>query len=173
MGSLWSQLALFSHLHVWAIYLAHCCYNYARYFIFSWMPIFYTSILGVSSAETGFHLIWPEITGVIAGWFSKSINVWLRKLGLSPLASRRVVSCGAFALQSLILSYLALLLWGEHTWGEPVPWVVTVLLCLHSGLLACHGGGFKATYLDVSQKNAGLLCGVGNTFATIPGYIGP
>lgn len=164
-------MKLLLHIHVWAVYVAHSCYNYSRYFIYAWMPTFYTSVLAVSSSETGLHLICPEIVGVLAGYSSKGLNKQLSSwMNLSPLASRRTVSCGAFGLQTVILLLLA----GMTTAGAVASkYVVTVLLCLHSSLLACHSGGFKATYLDLSQANTGFVCGVGNTIATVPGYVGP
>lgn len=36
-----------------------------------------------------------------------------------------------------------------------------------------YGAGFMVNYNDIAGQYAGLILGIGNTFATIPGFIAP
>merc|ERR1712079_233512 len=86
--------------------------------------------------------------------------------GLSLLQARQYCSAGSFVLQGLTMLFISQL-------PDPKPHIVTACLVLNAMLTVIHANGFQAAYLDVSQKNAGFLCGVGNTCASIPGYVGP
>merc|ERR1712168_177228 len=45
-----------------------------------------------------------------------------------------------------------------------------VIACGASGIMA---SGYGINHLDISPQNAGLLLGITNCFATIPGFVGP
>jgi hypothetical protein len=50
-----------------------------------------------------------------------------------------------------------------------------IAACLLLGNLAMtfHGPGFRTNYLDLTRLHSGVFGGVGNSLATLPGYVGP
>ena len=47
------------------------------------------------------------------------------------------------------------------------------LVTIAIGFLGLNSAGFLVNHLDVSPAYAGILQGITNTFATVPGFLGP
>ena len=70
----------------------------------------------------------------------------------------------------LILPAVFLMLCGYL--GNSVGWAV-VLLSLSVGSSGFIIAGNSANILDLAPNYAGIIMGIGNTFGTIPGFLGP
>ena len=78
---------------------------------------------------------------------------------------RKLSQTLAFVVPSVVLSVIALC----DVASLPV---AVVLLCVGLGANTASHSGYWANMVDVSPENAGLLCGVSNTIATLPGIYG-
>ena len=57
-------------------------------------------------------------------------------------------------------------------YGNSIGWAVT-FLTLSVGSAGFAAAGYHVNYLDISPKYAGIVIGIANTIATIPGLVGP
>ena len=57
-------------------------------------------------------------------------------------------------------------------YGNTAGWAIT-FLTLSVGCTCFGVAGYHVNYLDISPKYAGILMGISNTIATIPGFVGP
>ena len=51
--------------------------------------------------------------------------------------------------------------------------VAVALVTTSVGFLGFNNAGFLINHLDIASKYAGILLGITNTVATIPGFLGP
>ena len=83
----------------------------------------------------------------------------------SRLTVRKVSQGVAFATPAALLTYLSLC-------PPPPPALASLLLSIALGLNSASHSAYWANIIDVAPRNAGLLCGISNTLATIPGIVG-
>ena len=156
---------LLAHPAVLAIFFCHFAHNYSIYFLNSWMPTYFSSVLGVEAAGVGVFLMVPEVAAFAMRFRSGAIAAFVdRRLGLDTLKSRRFFTAVAFGGQLVGLAMFA-----HASTATAATFWLTVLLAAS----AFSAVGWRANYLDVTKYYNGLLSGFGNTVATIPGYIGP
>jgi len=56
--------------------------------------------------------------------------------------------------------------------GSTTLWAI-IFLSVSVGTVGFAVAGFTINHLDVAPKYAGILMGISNTVATIPGFVGP
>lgn len=162
IGSIpWRQI--FSEKAVWAIILAHVCNNWGLFILLLWMPTYLNRMLGVPMARVGTYALIPWlatfVTSNLGGWACDG----LLARGLSITAVRKLMQTLAFALGALPLFVLPSI----HSSG-----VAVVLLTISAMSSALAFSGFGVNHLDVGPRYAGVLMGISNTAATVPGIIG-
>ena len=57
-------------------------------------------------------------------------------------------------------------------YGSTTRWAI-IFLSLSVGLSGFSVAGFNINLLDIAPQYAGILMGISNTVATIPGFVGP
>ena len=136
------------------------------------MPEYYKNVLKVDPAIAGTSLVLPELTGAIVGTLTGTLGDAVQAQGwLSTLGVRR-----AFSAMGFIGAASALVLFSActTTTGDYGALLCVACLCLFLGSHALHCSGYKASYLDVGGPTlAGLLAGIGNTWASYASYLGP
>jgi len=162
IGSIpWRQI--FSEKAVWAIILAHVCNNWGLFILLLWMPTYLHRMLGVPMARVGNYALIPWLATFImsnlGGWACDG----LLTRGLSVTAARKLMQTMAFALGALPLFVLPSI----HS-----PGVAVLLLTISAMSSALAFSGFGVNHLDVGPRYAGVLMGISNTAATVPGIIG-
>jgi ACS family sodium-dependent inorganic phosphate cotransporter len=148
---------------VWAIVIAHLCNNFGFYIILLWLPSYLSRTFNVPMARLGFFSVVPWIVAFImqnsSGWIADALN----QRGLALTTVRKLLQGSAFTLGALPLIVLP----RAHS---PVTAVALVTLSIAGTALGA--GGFAVNHLDVAPRYAGILMGLSNTFATLPGIIG-
>ncbi|MGA2408858.1 MAG: ACS family MFS transporter [Candidatus Binataceae bacterium] len=148
---------------VWAIVIAHTCNNFGFYIILLWLPSYLTRTFSVPMARLGFFAVVPWITAFImqnsSGWIADKLH----QRGMTLTAVRKLLQGSAFACGALPLIFLP----RAHS-----PITAIVLVTLSIAGTAMGAGGFAVNHLDVAPRYAGILMGLSNTFATLPGIIG-
>lgn len=143
--------------------LQHCCYNMGNYIWLSWMPSFFEHTLHVKFADLGLPTVMPYASlwlistsaGVFADWL---IGRGWKKANVRKLCNT-IGMCGPAACLMLLRNAKTLV-------------TATVLLSLAIGLGGFALAGYWANFVDIGGKHAGLITGISNSIATIPGIVG-
>jgi len=148
---------------LWAIVLAHFCANFGFNILLLWLPTYLHKNFDVPLARVGAYALVPWIATFCAsnagGWVADS----MRRRGLRVGTIRKAMQTIAFGGGALPLLFLP-------TATSPqgaIALVTTSTTCSGLGL-----SGHAVNHLDIGPRHAGVLMGISNTIATIPGIIG-
>jgi ACS family sodium-dependent inorganic phosphate cotransporter len=148
---------------VWAIAIAHLCNNFGFYILLLWLPTYLDRTFHMTLPRVGLFSLIPWITTFIssnlAGWIADQ----MLRGGCRVVIVRKTLQSVSF-----IGGALPLLLLPSVTTPEQAILLVTISV-------ACNGfgtGAFAANHLDIAPRYAGILMGISNTVATLPGIIG-
>lgn len=148
---------------VWAIVLAHFCSNFGFDILLLWLPTYLHHTFGVTIARVGLFAIvpWLATFAVVnsGGWIADAMR--LRGVGVG--ATRKLMQSIAFGFGALPLIALP----AVHTPTGAIA-LVTIAAAANGLGLAAYG----INHLDVGPDYAGVLMGVSNTIAALPGIIG-
>jgi len=154
---------IFREKAVWAIILAHVCNNWGLFILLLWMPTYLHRSMGVPMARVGNYALIPWLATFfmsnVGGWGCD----WLLARGLSITALRKLMQSIAFGLGALPLFILPSI----HT-----PAAAVLLLTMSTMSSALAFSGFGVNHLDIGPRYAGVLMGISNTAASVPGIIG-
>uniref|UniRef100_UPI00398F5BE5 sialin n=1 Tax=Pristiophorus japonicus TaxID=55135 RepID=UPI00398F5BE5 len=159
-GPIWKSLPL------WAIIVPHFCYNWTFYTLLTLLPTYMKEILQFDIKENGFLSALPYLfcwmmmisAGLIADYLIKIHN-----LTISTVRKMcTVIGMVGPAIFLVATGYIG------------CNYIVAVLFVTVSSALGGFSmSGFNINHLDIAPSYAGILLGITNTFATIPGMVGP
>ncbi len=155
--------ALLTQKPVWAIIVAHFCNNWGLYVLLSWLPSYFASELGISLRSVWIYVAPPWIASFVVGNMVGVLADHLIAKGWTVTRVRRfmqIIGSGAPAIGLIILANVK-----DAT-------TAVILLTVSLGFSSFSFAGFASNHLDVAPRHAGILFGISNTFATIPGIIG-
>ncbi len=148
---------------VWAIVLAHFCSNFGFNILLLWLPTYLHHSFGVTVARVGIYSIVPWIATFVVvnsgGWIADA----MRLRGVSVGATRKLMQSCAFGIGALPLLAAP----AAHSPASAIA-LLTVSAAANGLGLAAYG----INHLDVGPTYAGVLMGISNTIAAIPGIIG-
>jgi len=169
-GGVWRVLglpkAVALHSGVWAVFLAHMAFNFGAYYMTNWNPTYYVEALGLTAAEARPHLMMPHVTNLASKALNPLLVTLVAKAGVPLLGSRRLFTAVGFTAAALCLLPVARL-------TALNPWVSTLLFSLANAFFGLSPSGFKANYLDITEKYVGIIAGYGNTLGTVSSWAGP
>jgi MFS transporter, ACS family, solute carrier family 17 (sodium-dependent inorganic phosphate cotransporter), other len=155
--------AILREKSVWAIVIAHVCNNFGGYIILLWLPSYLHKTFDIPMARLGSYSIIPWIAAFCVGNLSGWIADGLRKRGMTMTGVRKLMQSAAFILGAVSMLLLPL---------ADSALLATVLVTIAIGGGSFGVAGFAANHLDVAPRYAGILMGLSNTFAQLPGIIG-
>ncbi|XP_073425429.1 sialin isoform X2 [Dendrobates tinctorius] len=158
--------AMLKSLPLWAIIVAHFSYNWSFYTLLTLLPTYMKEILRFNQQENGFLSALPYfgcwlcmiLTGYVADLLRERRN-------FSTVVVRKI-----FNTLGMIGPAVFLLATG-YTGCDYI--LAVVFLTLSTTLGGFSMSGYNINHLDIAPSFAGLLLGITNTFATIPGMVGP
>lgn len=160
----WSQVL--RSTAVWATVVAHFSYNWGLYTLMTTLPMYFSRVQGFDIKKNGFLSALPYIVQFIVHISSGRLADTLRvKFNLQTVHVRKAFDClGHFlpAISVVCLGYVGC--------NENLAIALLVSTVAFTGLC---GAGWFVNFLDIAPQFAGILFGVSNTFATIPGIVGP
>ncbi|KAJ8360095.1 hypothetical protein SKAU_G00166200 [Synaphobranchus kaupii] len=160
----WSSM--FSSLPLWAIIVAHFSYNWTFYTLLTLLPTYMNSILGFSIQQNGLLSALPYLGCWVLALLGGQLADYLIETCLfSTVAVRK-----AFTLIGMVGPAVFLVAAG-YTGCDYI--LAVGLLTVSSALGGFSASGFSINHLDIAPSYAGILLGITNTFATIPGMVGP
>lgn len=149
-----------------AIVVAHFSYNWTFYTLLTLLPTYMNDILGFSIQQNGFLSALPYLGCAVFAVVSGQIADYLRETCHYPTGTVRK----GFTLIGMIGPAVFLVAAGYT--GCNYTLAVT-FLTISSALGGVSASGFNINHLDIAPSYAGILLGITNTFATIPGMVGP
>ncbi len=155
--------AIMREQSVWAIVIAHVCNNFGLYIILLWLPTYLHKSFDLPMQRLGSYSVVPWLSAFCVGNLSGWVADDLRNRGMSLTTVRKLMQAVAFSLGALPMLLLPLA-------GSPL--VATMLVTLATGGASFGVAGFAANHLDIAPRYAGVLMGLSNTFAQLPGIIG-
>lgn len=157
----------FSHPAMWALIIAHFVHNWGFYVLLTWMPKYLKS-LGFDISKNGFYAVLPYIAQALTGpLYGKISDLLTTRNILSKTAARKLYIVIGFLGPAIFLSVIGFRIKG----AEDGPLAVG-LLTGALGLVSASHSGYGVNHMDLGPKYAGILIGITNTIATIPGIVG-
>jgi ACS family sodium-dependent inorganic phosphate cotransporter len=148
---------------VWAIVVAHFCSNFGFNILLLWMPTYLHHTFAVPLERVGVYSIVPWIVTFFAITFSGWLADALIARGLSVGLVRKSMQSAAFAIGAVSLMAVP----AAHS-----PVAAVALLTVAASCNGIGSAAFGVNHLDVAPTYGGILMGISNTFATLPGIIG-
>jgi ACS family sodium-dependent inorganic phosphate cotransporter len=148
---------------VWAIIIAHFCNNWGLYVLLSWLPSYFSSQLDISLKSVWIYVAPPWIASFVVGNIAGVLADRLIARGWTVTRVRRFMQGIGSGGPALALIALASVRDAD---------TAVILLTVSLGLGAFSFAGFASNHLDIAPRHAGILFGISNTAATIPGIIG-
>ena len=171
---------LFRFPAVLAVCYAHAVFNFGRYFVYAWIPTYYAKHLAVTPASAAACMTCLQVADACIKMIVSPIaDSFLSSERITLLQLRKLLSCLGFL--GFALSMFGCSLVGEvqseggvatSMWNTQVM-LMTGLLTFAKGCSSLHTPGFQTNYLDLSVRDTGVICGVGNTFATVSSMLAP
>jgi len=155
--------SILSKKPVWAIIVAHFCNNWGLYVLLSWLPSYFSSQLGIGLRSVWIYVAPPWIASFIMGNLVGVLADRLIDKGWTVTRVRRFMQLIGSVGPALMLILLA---------NVQDAALAVVLLTAALGLAAFSFAGFASNHLDIAPRHAGILFGISNTVATVPGIIG-
>jgi ACS family sodium-dependent inorganic phosphate cotransporter len=157
---------IFSSQAVWAIVAGHTAHNWLFYTLLTYLPDYLTYELNFNIKEAGFIAVLPYIGcflgSILAG---RGADYVIQRFGLSIVTTRRLFQAG-FEVSAGVVLVIA-------GYTSSVPLAVACVTMSVAFVGAGAAGGYAPNILDLSAYFGGLLMGISNTVATIPGIVSP
>ncbi|XP_005654460.1 sialin isoform X2 [Sus scrofa] len=159
-------IPMLKSLPLWAIVVAHFSYNWTFYTLLTLLPTYMKEVLRFNIQENGFLSAVPYfgcwVCMILSGQAADNLRA---KWNFSTLCVRRVFSLiGMFGPAVFLVA--AGFIGCDYS-------LAVAFLTISTTLGGFCSSGFSISHLDIAPSYAGILLGITNTFATIPGMIGP
>ncbi|UJR14673.1 hypothetical protein I4U23_001666 [Adineta vaga] len=152
----------------WALYIIHTCSNWGTYTFLTSIPKYMDEVLGFNIKFNGILSALPyvsqwliiNLSGVIA-------DILIHRKFLTVTQTRKLFTVLGNLLPALFVLCLAFM-------TCELKYIAVLLLTTGVAFSGCcFGGGFILVANDIAPAHAGIIFGISNTFATIPGIISP
>ncbi|CAM6087894.1 unnamed protein product [Calypogeia fissa] len=157
---------IFSKLPTWALICANSMNNWGYFILLSWMPVYFSTVLGVNLRQAAWFSAAPwavmAAVGLVAGYCSDCVG----KFGMSVTTVRKIMQSVGFLGPAAALLQLN---------AVTDPTIASLWLTAALGLSAFSQAGFLVNPQEIAPRYAGFLHGTSNccgTFAAIVGTVG-
>ena len=155
---------------VWAVIVAHFCYNWGYYTLLAWLPSYFDMALGLNVEKSSLLTLIPYIAMTIMTPFVGPVADGLVGRGWSVTTVRKLSQGVSFAGPALCMAALAVLT--PTTPGSGPTALIVAIMSLAFALGAWARAGLYCNHQDLSPKYAAALLGLSNTAGALPGVLG-
>ncbi|XP_076086078.1 sialin-like isoform X2 [Mytilus galloprovincialis] len=146
---------------------AHMCNNWTNYTLLTSLPDFMKSVMKFNIQSNGLLTALPYLCQAVSGLAAGQITDLIRSRKiLSTTATRRSTGAIAFTGAAVFLVATGFMSCNHRD-------MAVVFLSLAVMFTGLNRAAFIVNHNDFAPKYAGVLFGITNTFATIPGMIAP
>ncbi|XP_019743657.1 sialin isoform X1 [Hippocampus comes] len=149
-----------------AIVVAHFSYNWTFYTLLTLLPTYMNDVLGFSIQQNGLLSALPYLGCAMFTLLSGQLADYLRERWRYPTVAVRKF----FSVVGMIGPAVFLVAAGYTGCNYTL---ALTFLTISSSLGGLSSSGFNINHLDIAPSYAGILLGITNCFATIPGMVGP
>ncbi|XP_046556674.1 sialin-like isoform X1 [Haliotis rubra] len=160
----WREIATSRPLYVCV--LSHVCFNWLLYTIMAEVPTFLKKVLLFDVKSNGLLSSAPFMAMAVTSLGGGQVADFLRTHYLSTKVTRRGAQALAFFGASGCLLGTGFVTCSNR-------YVGVILLCVAVGFMGLCNSGFMVNVVDFAPRYAGVLFGISNLFATIPGMTAP
>ncbi|XP_043919804.1 sialin-like isoform X1 [Protopterus annectens] len=158
--------SILTSLPLWSIVVAHFSYNWTYYTLLSLLPTYMKDILKFNIQEDGFLSALPYLGCWTCMMIAGQLADYLRQNQiLTTIVVRKIWTAIGMVGPAVFLVAAGFTGCNYR--------LAVALLTLSSALGGFSMSGFNINHLDIAPSYAGILLGITNTFATIPGMVGP
>uniref|UniRef100_A0A5S6Q5Z9 Sialin n=1 Tax=Trichuris muris TaxID=70415 RepID=A0A5S6Q5Z9_TRIMR len=151
---------------VWAVFISHFTFNWCNYTLLTSLPTYFNTVLGLNLRANGLLSAIPYVAQTVVQIVVGPVADTLRsKCGLKTELVRKLLDCSAHFFPGICIIAVG------HIGCDTT--AAIALLSTAVGLTGLTGGGFFVNLFDISPQYAGVIFGMSNTLATIPGIAGP
>ncbi|XP_046559193.1 uncharacterized transporter slc-17.2-like isoform X1 [Haliotis rubra] len=159
--------ALLKSPATWACLVAQVCANWISYTLLTNLPTYLKEVLDFNIAENGLLSSIPYMSQAVTGVLSGQIADFFRsRKYLSTTATRRIFQTISFVGAGACLV-------GTGFVGVEHRYIPIVLLTLAMGFVGMASAGYLVNTVDFAPRYAGILFGITNAAATVPGMVAP
>ncbi|XP_069110968.1 sialin-like isoform X2 [Argopecten irradians] len=152
---------------LWAVLTAHVCNNWTNYTLLTSLPAFMKAVLHFDIKQNGVLSAVPYLCQALSGFLAGQSADFLRSRKiLSTTATRRVYQVLAF-VGAGVFSVIT----GFSTCEKRD--LAVVYLSLAVMFTGISRAAYVVNHVDFAPKYAGVLYGITNTAATVPGMVAP
>lgn len=159
----WMKVALC--LPFWALLINHTAGNWAFYTLLTWLPTYMKEVLDFDVHKAGFIAVLPylalTVVVIVSGFVA---DLFIERKWLSTTAVRKIWQALGFTIAGGGLVAVG--------FANSVPLAVA-LMTIAGGAVGFTNSGFQVNHLDIAPNYAGILMGMTNCVATIPGIVSP
>ena len=155
--------------------ITHCCYNYGYYVVLSWISDFFKSEFNTDYKSMGFVSIMPFVLLFITNPLGGILGDYFENhLGLTTLTMRRVINTVAMGGASVGFLCVGLLAKDATTVEkkESNLYPCAIVLAITMAIGGLMSAGVWSNFRDLSSEHAGVLVGISNSVASLPGIVG-
>jgi MFS transporter, ACS family, solute carrier family 17 (sodium-dependent inorganic phosphate cotransporter), other len=155
--------ALLSNKATWAIIVAHFCCTWGYFVLNAWLPTFLNQQLGFDLASSAFLSVLPWLAMFLSANLGGRLADGLFARGVPLTRVRKLMQGVGFLGPAVFLGLAA---------ASTAP--ATVIACMTAALAlgSFSQSGVYSNHQDIGPRYAGLLLGMSNTAAAVPGIIG-
>ncbi|GIL88401.1 hypothetical protein Vretimale_15008 [Volvox reticuliferus] len=168
---------------VWAVTVAHFCFNWGYYTLLAWLPSYFELALGLNVERSSFLTLIPYIAmtammplvGAVAdGWVRSGVPLTrVRKIcqGIAFVGPALcMIACAVLTPAAAVTAKAAAT--GTAVAGPVLTAVLVGLMSVAFALGAWSRAGLYCNHQDLSPKYASALLGITNTAGAVPGVLG-
>ncbi|KAK3798620.1 hypothetical protein RRG08_005031 [Elysia crispata] len=160
-------LAMLKSRPLWSLLVVHACSNFTNYTLLTSLPTFMKESLNFDIKANGALSALPYICQFLMAMVVGQVADRIRERRLMSTKNVRKL------FQSISLLGAGTFVSTMGLMGCEERYIAVVMLCLGFVLLSANTAGYISNHLDLAPSYAGLLLGITNTVATVPGMIAP
>ncbi|CDF77473.1 unnamed protein product [Chondrus crispus] len=154
---------LFSKKATWGIIIAHFCATWGYFVLLIWLPTYFNQQLGFDLAASSFLSVMPWLAMFVSANAGGFIADAMRARNISITTVRKTMQSIGFLGPAAFLALVS-------TTTDPAMAVTYMTTALALGSFS--QSGVYANHQDIGPAFSGILLGISNTGAAIPGIVG-
>ncbi|XP_029632985.1 sialin [Octopus sinensis] len=159
--------SIFTSRPMWAIIVAHFCYNWCNYTLLTVLPLFMKEVLYFDIKTNGMMSSIPYFGQFLGYTFIGPLADSLENKKIMSTRHMRVF------LQTISFMGTAAFLIGTSYIHCTEAMVAVALLFFAATFMGFSGGGFFVNHVDIAPSYAGVLFGITNCISALSGFLSP
>ncbi|KAK7110181.1 hypothetical protein V1264_014101 [Littorina saxatilis] len=153
---------------VWGIILTHTCSNFGTYTFLTNIPTYMKEVLHFDIKQNGLLSALPYIGFWLSIVVSGQLADLARSRGLvTTTQARKIGNSIGMLFPGIFVAAVGYMTCEQST-------TAVILLTLGVAMSGFqYGSGWMVNPVDIAPKYAGVIFGISNTFATVPGFVAP